>query len=84
MPSEDWDFFLKTAKVDYNREEIKLPEAITWTQIAPALPPADLTLEYEPLIWRKDQFVNCCVTQQKSLSRLRNSEFEHLIERHEL
>ena len=39
MPSED----LKIAKVDYNGEEIKLPEAITWAQIAPALPPANLT-----------------------------------------
>ena len=27
MPSEDWAILLKTAKVDYNREEIKLPAA---------------------------------------------------------
>ena len=43
MPSEDWAILLKTAKVDYNREEIKLPEALTWTQTVPALPPADMT-----------------------------------------
>ena len=67
MPSEDWASLLKTDKVDFIGEEIKLPEAKIWAQIAPALWPANL---YEPLIWRKDQFGNCYVTQQKSFSLL--------------
>ena len=58
--SEDWASQLKTVKIDYNGEQIKLPEATTW---------ADLTAR---VILRKDQFVNCNVTQQKSFSRLRN------------
>ena len=36
VPSEDWASLLKTAKVDFNGEEIKLPEAVTWAQIAAA------------------------------------------------
>ena len=41
VPYEDWAIIFKTTGVDYTVEEIKLPEAITWAQIAPALPPAD-------------------------------------------
>ena len=43
VPSEDWASLLKTAEVDYNGEEIRLPEAFTWAQTAPALPPSNLT-----------------------------------------
>ena len=52
IPSEDWASLLKAAKVDYNGEEIKLQEAITWAQIAPALQPA---LEV-PSWWRVPTF----------------------------
>ena len=69
VPSEDSASLLKTDKVDYIGEEITLPEALFWAQIAPALRPANL---YQPLIWRKDQFGNCYVTQQKSFSLLQD------------
>ena len=49
VPSEDWASLLKTAKVDYNGEEIMLPEAMTWAQIAPALPPANLTARVQAI-----------------------------------
>ena len=39
---EDWATVLKTTRVEYTGEEIKLPEPTTWALIAPALPPADL------------------------------------------
>ena len=42
VPAEDWASMLKTAKADCNGEEIKLPEAITWALIAPALSSANL------------------------------------------
>ena len=42
LPSEDWATLQKIAELDCDGEEIKLPEATTWAQIAPALPPADL------------------------------------------
>ena len=43
VPCEDRATILKTTRVDFTGEEIKLPEPITWAQIAPALPPADQT-----------------------------------------
>ena len=38
-----WATILKRTRADDPGEEINLPEAITWAQIAPALPPADRT-----------------------------------------
>ena len=40
VPALDWEAELNKAKLDYNLEEIKRPEMVTWAQIEPALPPA--------------------------------------------
>ena len=40
IPVENWEEVLRSSKLDYNIEEAKLPETVTWDQLELALPPA--------------------------------------------
>jgi len=39
VPALNWEAEMRKAKLDYNMEEIKRPELVTWAQLEPGLPP---------------------------------------------
>ena len=39
IPVKDWGSELQKVKLDYSGEEVHMPEAVTWAQLEPALPP---------------------------------------------
>lgn len=39
IPVLNWGEVIRNVKIDYNNEEVKLPELVTWARLEPALPP---------------------------------------------
>ena len=41
IPGKDWNEMMRRTQLDYQQQEVKIPEPVTWEQLEPARPPAE-------------------------------------------